>query len=76
MPKSAPLLSSGQPSTLGVWRQNSAALFGEDSPAVKFLDQKITEQGEDEPVIADERQTLFALGQLHLKGDTDAASAG
>jgi len=62
-----PKLSTGQDSTLGIWRDLTAALFGEDSPATAFLDEKITEQGRDEPVIQAENQVLWLLGQLHLK---------
>jgi hypothetical protein len=41
----------------------TAALLGEDAPGVKFLDDKIAnhEKGRDEPVLADERQLLYAL---------------
>ena len=61
-----PTLSTGQPSTLGVWRDNMVALFGPASPAVVYLDKKIAEQGRDEPVIADERQALHLFGQMHF----------
>lgn len=33
-------LSTGQDSTLGNYRDLSAAFFGEDSPQVKFLDER------------------------------------
>jgi len=58
-------LSTGQPSTLGVWRANCAAMFGEDSPATAYLDDKIAEQGADMEVLADEGQMLHALIYLH-----------
>ena len=44
----------------------AVAVFGEDSPAVKFLDKKIEEQGENEEVIADEGQMVYLLGQIHI----------
>lgn len=63
------LLSTGEPSTLGVYRKMTAALFGENSKATKFLDEKIADQGEDEPVVTDERQMIQLLGQIHFKED-------
>lgn len=65
-----PMLSTGEPSTLGVWREMTAALFGEESPAVAFLDAKIRDQGEDEPVISDERQLIHALGCIHFGNES------
>lgn len=61
---SAPLLSTGQPSTLGTWRDNCAAMFGADNQAVAYFDGKIAEQGRDEPVIADEVQVLHLVASL------------
>jgi hypothetical protein len=58
------ILSTGQPSTLRVWRELIVAIFGPDTIQAKFLDDKITKQGEDEEVIADERQFLFLLASL------------
>lgn len=65
------IMSTGQPSTLGNHRKIAAALFGEDSKAVVFLDEKIKESqmGEDEEVVADEGQFVNMLAQLHFKGD-------
>ena len=60
-------LSTGQDSTLGNYRKLCAAMLGEDSGAVTFLDERIKEQGEDEEVIADESQMVFLLMQEHLK---------
>lgn len=54
--------------TLGYHRKMSAAVFGEDSPATKYLDEKIAEQGEDEPVLADETQLVALLMSLHRGG--------
>lgn len=60
-------LSTGDDSTLGNYRKMAAATFGEGSSAVKFLDEKIKKQGEDEEVIADERQVLMALFNMVAK---------
>lgn len=56
-------LSTGQDATLGNYRKITAAIFGEDDPAVKFLDKKIAESpnGEDEEVIAAESQVIALL---------------
>lgn len=64
-------LSTGDDSTLGNWRKLSAAVFGVDSKATKFLDQKIAEspKGEAEEVIADERQLLMVLGKLAFSNE-------
>lgn len=57
----------GQDSTLWNWQEIASVMFGEDSPAVDFLNRKITEQGEDEEVIADEGQVIRMLAEMHLK---------
>jgi hypothetical protein len=57
------------PATLGEYRDISAALFGEESPAVAYLDQKIAEQGCDEQVLAPDSQMRFLL--FSLAGLTD-----
>jgi hypothetical protein len=56
-------MSTGQDSTLGNYRTMSVLFFGEESEAVKFLDQKIIDSpnGADEEVIADERQMVNLL---------------
>ncbi len=56
-------LSTGQDSTLGEYRKLAVAFLGEDSEAVKFLDEKIAESsnGEKEEVIAAESQMLYLL---------------
>ena len=58
-------MSTGQPSTLGNWHAMTKAVFGEDSPATLFLQDKIDKQGSDEEVIADEGQLLHALYIIH-----------
>lgn len=54
--------------TLGYHRNMAAAVFGEDSPAVKFLDKKIaeSENGLEEEVVVEESQLVYLLGKLHL----------
>lgn len=54
--------------TLGYHRVMAVAVFGADSPAVKFLDQKIKDSpnGEHERVIVHETQVVYLLSQLHL----------
>lgn len=54
--------------TLGDWKKLSVVLFGDDSEATKFLDEKIAEQGENEKVVADEGQMIYLLVTLHKKG--------
>lgn len=56
-------MSDGSPSTLATYRE-WAALFGDQ--AVAFIDRKISESpnGENEEVIADERQMIQLLAAL------------
>ena len=56
-------LSTGDDATLGSYRKLASSIFGEDSKAVKFLDDKISKSknGEDEKVIADEAQMVYML---------------
>jgi hypothetical protein len=61
-------ISIGLDSTLGNYRKLTAIYFGENSAAIKFLDEKIAESpnGENEEVIADETQMvnlLFGIGK-------------
>ena len=62
-------LSTGQDSTLGNYRKITVAIFGEDNPAVKFLDEKIAESpnGENEEVIAAESQMVGLLIGMMLE---------
>lgn len=59
-------LSTGDDATLGNYRKLSAAVFGEESKAVEYLDAKIKESphGEDEEVIAAESQMIYLLGSI------------
>lgn len=54
--------------TLGEWRKRAVIMFGEDSPAIKFLDDKIAEQGDDEEVVAADSQLLNVLFTIHQSG--------
>ena len=55
----------GDPRTLGTYRKIALALSGDaNSPAVKFFDEKIAEQGEGEVVIADESQVMILIYEL------------
>jgi hypothetical protein len=56
--RTCPKLSTGQDSTLGNWRLLCAAVFGEDSPSVRYFDAKIEDQGADMWVVADEQQMM------------------
>lgn len=58
-------LSTGAPATLGNYLKLSAAVFGLDSPATRFLQEKIDKQGPDEEVIAAESQMVYMLATLH-----------
>lgn len=50
--------------TLGYWLSYARQMYGEDSPAVKYLLEKIQSQGETEIVIADVGQTIQLLHHL------------
>ena len=62
-------LSTGSDATLGTYRQLTVALFGEDSKAVKFLDDKIDSSTyrENEEVLAPESQMLYLLTNIHFQ---------
>lgn len=64
-------LSTGQDSTLGNWLNLSRLVFGENSPASKFLESKIHESpdGENGEVLADEGQLLNVLVHMHKEGN-------
>lgn len=57
-------LSTGADATLGNYKEMAVIYFGENSGAVKFLDQKIKEQGEHEEVLAEESQMVRLLYTL------------
>jgi hypothetical protein len=56
--------------TLGYHRQMAVAVFGEESPAVVWLDAKAAEspKGLNEGVVADEGQVVYLLTKLHFAG--------
>lgn len=60
--------------SLGYHRKMSAVIFGEDSPATKYLDKKIAEapNGENEEVIVPESQLITALMCMH-NGEEDSS---
>jgi hypothetical protein len=60
-------LSDGSESTLGNYLKLSKFFFGDESKAVKFLEQKIKESpaGENEQVISDETQMVAMLMGLN-----------
>lgn len=66
-------ISTGEPSTLGTYREIAVGLYGEESEAVKYLDERIatSPNGADEEVIADEGQVMYLLAQLYLGGKSD-----
>ncbi len=62
-------LSTGQPSTLGTYRQLSLVFFGQESAVIKFLDDKIAKEkdGAEAEVVADEGQMIYLLSTIHAK---------
>lgn len=50
--------------TLKDYRNLCIVVFGADSPQVRFIDDKIRDQGEDMEVLTDERQMLLLLSSL------------
>ncbi len=65
-------LSTGQPSTLGSYRDNCIAMFGADSAPAKFFIKKIEDSpnGELEEVIAEESQVMGLIAEL-LRNDSE-----
>ena len=53
------------PETLGEYYDISSAILGKDSPAVKFLEDKIKIQGRDMKVIAPDSQMRYLLLSMH-----------
>lgn len=57
--------------TLGYHRKLCAVVFGEASPATKYLDAEVMKHGENEEVLVDEGQLIFALQEMHFgRADT------
>lgn len=49
------------PATLGEYRDMCVAIGGESCPAARLLDEKILDQGRDEPVLASDSQMRMLL---------------
>lgn len=70
--KKVTTLSTGQPSNLKGYREATVNCWGPDSNQVKYLDILIKNSplGEDEEVLADERQFVWLLSLIeedHVK---------
>jgi hypothetical protein len=63
-----PMMSTGQPSTLGNWYALCEATFGDGSAATAFIKAKLDAQGADMAVLMDEGQLLYALMVMHFNG--------
>ena len=61
-----PILSTGQPSTLGNWHRLCVVTFGIDSPPTAYIKSLLDEQGADMAVLADEQQLLLVLIQMAI----------
>ena len=61
-----PTISTGEPSTLKTYRKIALVLSGGDetSKAVRFFDNKIDDQGEDEVVIQAESQMMYLIANM------------
>lgn len=70
-------LSTGQDSTLGNWIRVVQAFFGRDSPALDFLNAEVSKatHGIEEEVIAEERQLIKLLWEIHNADDDEAREA-
>jgi hypothetical protein len=53
--------------TCGNYKELCVCMFGEDSEATKFIQNKIDKYGKDELVLADESQVMHVLFSLHFK---------
>lgn len=63
-----PILSTGQPSTLGVWHDNCCAVFGAGSAPALYFSEKIktAKKGRDEAVLAPETQVMHLIANMML----------
>lgn len=57
--------------TLKYHRDMCVIVFGEDSLATKFLNEKIAELGESEEVLMEESQVIKLLTSLHFENDVE-----
>ena len=66
-------LSTGQDSTLGSYLKLCLAVFGKDSPQVRFIMDKVAESpnGIHEEVVAEESQMLYLLVNLPQDNSLD-----
>lgn len=66
-------MSIGIDSTLENWINMTSLFFGEDSPATKFLQEKVAKSpnGLQEEVVADERQLIMTLHMMNIKGSQE-----
>jgi len=62
--RNPPILANGRPSTLGEWRRNVLANFGEGNPAARYLSDQIALLGEDTPVFANEDEGIRLLTMM------------
>ena len=60
-------LSTGQDSTLGNYLILCKAVFGEDSEATAFIQERVDKSGAEDEVIQDENQMLALLVELHSR---------
>ena len=63
-----PPISTGDPSTLKTYRRLAEAMFPK---AVPMLDRRITQFGEDEEVLQDERQMLYLFSQIEFGNESE-----
>jgi hypothetical protein len=66
-------LSTGHDATLGSYRELAALVFGSESPAVAYLDEKIRQESPGAEVIAPEEQVIAALAAMDKAGRRHAA---
>lgn len=69
-------MSTGDDATLGNYLKMTKIVFGTDSKAVSFLEDKISDSpnGENEEVISDEGQMVFLLDSIHTDEKPEMAS--
>lgn len=59
------ILSNGKKSTLKNYKEMIIAFMEPNCAALKFIDEKIKEQGEDMEVIADETQMIYLFNKIN-----------
>lgn len=60
-------ISTGEPSTLEIYLAMCKIMFGSDSRATKFIEEKIKDapNGKNEEVLTDETQMINLLLEIH-----------